>query len=77
MLSYVLDENLLEEGFYNLSAKVSMISDYGNLIDTTVGKGVIAQADTYGAAVQVWQDFVSASGALKALLHAGPILLAT
>lgn len=56
MLSYVLDQNVLEEGYYNLSAKVSMISDFGNIIADSVGKGVIAQKDIYGAAVQVQQS---------------------
>lgn len=59
MLSYILDENTFEEGYYNMSAKISMISDYGNLIADSIGKGVIAQSDVYGAAVLVRSSTLS------------------
>lgn len=75
VLSYVLDENVLEEGYYNLSAKVSMISDFGNLIADTVGKGIIAQTDSYGVEVQVCMLFDALPGLSSLVLQRPAVLV--
>ncbi|WIA16610.1 hypothetical protein OEZ85_013277 [Tetradesmus obliquus] len=56
--SFVLDEDSLDEGYYKLSAKVALVSQFPDLVDLD-GRTNIIQADSYGEDVR---GFVEYSG---------------
>ncbi|KAF6263487.1 hypothetical protein COO60DRAFT_412512 [Scenedesmus sp. NREL 46B-D3] len=56
--SFVLDEDQLDEGYYQLSAKIALVSQFPDLVDLD-GRTNIIQADSYGEDVR---GFVEYSG---------------
>ncbi|KAF8065490.1 hypothetical protein HT031_003091 [Scenedesmus sp. PABB004] len=55
-LSFVLDEDSLDEGYYALSAKVALVSGFPDLVDLT-GRTAIVQADAYGEDVRGFTEY--------------------
>lgn len=57
MLSFVLDQDQLDEGYYKLSAKIAMITQYPDIVELE-GENRIVQADAYGEDVRGFTEFM-------------------
>lgn len=57
VLSFILDKDELDEGYYKLSAKIAMMTRFPDLVELE-GENRIVQADAYGEDVRGFTEFL-------------------
>eukprot|EP00775_Hariotina_reticulata_P009794 gene9794-9952_t len=55
--TFVMDQDYLDEGYYQLQAKLAMVTKFPNLVDLD-GKGLVVQNDAYGEDVRGYSEYL-------------------